>query len=529
MSVVLNVGSTRLYKNDVTLRASGDLRLSVSGNKIIVGNAFDLSDLEDTIVASVLKYYNDTGYILKIAGASAMADGSIFLLGSECDNVDFQYDEATKSTKLKITDVCPACKTCDAIAELRQNLEELELFYNAIKDAQLYTSGVVADRFSGLYNNNTLYLSNTNLAKTFCSTLPGHSDYTSIYSEIALPAFDLLSKYAVLMHMWNFAVKDLTTSNTVSGTGAAVQIATSHAFTYCEQKPSATSTVMNLECEITLGPVSVQDNLSVYVPEATVSGASPGSSGINSYTSAVSSSEYTTKIVKIEINATQAGTYAVQQNFIPFIWGETTVKDEAGKSTAMADATPVIVPSSCASTKTGSNTPSEAKPCIDLELRTEETQPSGSSQTTATYAQECPATARAIPSGTNCNGPTIRDASDIYMSWQPSTNTGSDLVKISGTRLEMENLVSVGTQEGSTTTYSQGYVKMPTFISSTRREENPTKEFFESGNNFIAKAVSGSNRWRITIVWRVKKGAQTETLSSETYFMQTKCCPTVAD
>ena len=126
------------------------------------------------------------------------ADGSFYVSGSECDSWEY-LGPAT----IGLMDLCPACQTCDAVYKMKYELENLKLFINAIKDANLYSKDVVTDRLAMLD------------AQRMFSGVDTPCISVDSLDQVYPKGLQLLQQYVTLVRMWNYVVSQNNSSTII--------------------------------------------------------------------------------------------------------------------------------------------------------------------------------------------------------------------------------------------------------------------------------------------------------------------------
>ena len=186
--------------------AFGDgLSTEITGNTVQVG--FNVDYLTQKVLGSA---------VYSINGVYGSDDGSFFIHGSNCDSwgyvsgsTAYPMEEAvpiykyredgsvtdipdTDASGIWITDLCPACQTCDEVYKIKQEIEQMEILVNMIKDVEL---------------NDTVSLEKNKAAlEALC--IDGSSVGCDPVRD-PMPSHDgrqLLQQYITVAHMWNYAV-----------------------------------------------------------------------------------------------------------------------------------------------------------------------------------------------------------------------------------------------------------------------------------------------------------------------------------
>ena len=199
--------------------------------------------------------------VCTINGVSPADDGEFFIDGSACDSWGYVQDSVALDTtsdglntsivKYKIvdnqpvriddlsgiwiTDLCPACTTCETIYRLKYEVEAMKLWLNTLKDVSLYRStfydGIsddVATRQQILMNQR---ITSTEQSNACNKELQPDDRY------LQLKGTQLLQQYMTTVHMWNYVVSRNNSSTLITiapedTTGFTVQ--TKRALTSCD-------------------------------------------------------------------------------------------------------------------------------------------------------------------------------------------------------------------------------------------------------------------------------------------------------
>lgn len=183
MKITIDGGTfSQTFDADVILAGSTSTALSVDSSVVTISaDAQWASEYEPVRTINEIK---------------PTADGTFFLSGSECDSWTY-----LGGSTIGIVDLCPACKTCDAVYQLKHEIEELKLFLNSVKDANLYNSTVTTNRRALL---TTAQLFKGTAA---CTVTPSSTVYPK--------GLELMQQYVTLVRMWNYVVSQNNASTVI--------------------------------------------------------------------------------------------------------------------------------------------------------------------------------------------------------------------------------------------------------------------------------------------------------------------------
>jgi len=267
MPEVIIAGNTVTFDS---IAAGSCTNLDVSGDTVSLG--LDMDAIRERIRSSA---------VYSINGVYGRSDGSFFINGSDCDSWGYiegstafpmneqppiyKYDEDgvmtdvpdTEASGIWITDLCPACQTCDEIYQIKQGIEQLDVFINMIKDVELHDDAQLQ----------------ANKAELEALAIDGGTQCTNSWGIIdPMKGMQLLQQYITVAHMWNYAVVQNNASfklEIAPEDTAGFVVQTKRALPNCDEN-------WWIRCTITITydqaisdsgvPVAKQD-LSVYVPE----------------------------------------------------------------------------------------------------------------------------------------------------------------------------------------------------------------------------------------------------------------------
>lgn len=327
------------------LQAGSGINVAVAGNKATL--SIDTNFLRARINSSALQSIN---------GVSGTADGSFFIHGSDCDSWGYitggtafgtgsetpEVVAGSTASGIWFTDLCPACQTCDDMFEIKQAIEEMNVWANMIKDVELHTTPEL--------------ITNKGRLESLC--IDGRAMHCG-GPWSPFPSVDgrqLLQQYITVVHMWNYAVVQNNASfklEIAPEDTAGFVVQTKRSLPNCDG-------TWHIRCTVTVeydgavaddGTIASKQALSVYVPkpnltfkpftlEETVPGVPSGTLtaenaafdtvNIDGRVHVEHKSNYTTKIVSTdEIIARVGGTYELSFKILPFI--NYVIKDKDGK------------------------------------------------------------------------------------------------------------------------------------------------------------------------------------------------------
>lgn len=308
MAVRLKIGNTTIT-GTVRLAGSAPIAVGYDGKKHkIMLTRGSMSLFEEAFNALLDKYSEDDRYISKINNVTPAAGGSFHILGSECDSV---ITDDSNEHALKITDLCPACSTCDTQYQIKRQLEFYNIYLNLIKDINLYTIGNYITRYNDLQNSYRIP------TQSACS-ITGRTAEQEVeeFNRLLNSAGKLLHNYITTVHMWNYVVNINNNDTQLSmppEDGCGILVQTKRALTDC-------SGTRSLRCTVEISPAtgSVQDNLSILTP--TPSTVFEPFDYTPQVSCTITNTSYTSKKATITFGPLQvAGTCIVTAKFLPFI------------------------------------------------------------------------------------------------------------------------------------------------------------------------------------------------------------------
>ena len=180
--------------------------------------------------------------ITTINNVSPNDQGEFFIDGSECDSWGYTEnsykiidpDDATKNipiyvdpdaehpvlvaggsaTGIWITDLCPACTSCETIYRLKYEVENLKLWLNTLKDVSLYWSNIYDIRTDYVAQRRKL-LSDLRITGSTISPICS-KDLTEDDRYMQLKGIQLLQQYMTVVHMWNYVVSRNNSSTLIT-------------------------------------------------------------------------------------------------------------------------------------------------------------------------------------------------------------------------------------------------------------------------------------------------------------------------
>lgn len=175
-----------------TIQTGFGISADVSGSSVRLG--VDLGSIRDRILSSA---------VYSINGVYGASDGSFFIHGSECDSWGYIEDgyaqpmneEITGRTAgmsgIWLTDLCPACQTCDDIYQIKQGIEQLEVLVNMMKDVELHDTETLE----------------TNKETMEALRIDGGEHCPNPWEIFsAEQGRQLLQQYITVAHLWNYSV-----------------------------------------------------------------------------------------------------------------------------------------------------------------------------------------------------------------------------------------------------------------------------------------------------------------------------------
>ena len=210
--------------------------------------------------------------ITTINGVSPNDNGEFFIDGSECDSWGYikggtaypmlEVVGGSQDSGIWITDLCPACTSCETIYRLKYEVENLKMWLNTLKDVSLYWSQIYDGRTDFVAQRRKLLdsLRITGATKNAgCSETVTEDDR---YEQ--LKGVQLLQQYMTVVHMWNYVVSRNNSSTLITiapedTTGFVVQ--TKRAFTSCDS-------IQGIRCVIDVKPLGIiKDEQSAPIPD----------------------------------------------------------------------------------------------------------------------------------------------------------------------------------------------------------------------------------------------------------------------
>lgn len=183
----------------LTLKAGNAVGVSVSGSTVHMGVDVD-----------ALKAKMNRLLVRSINGIYAAEDGAFFINGSDCESWGYVENshampmneeildennviiDGGTASGIWITDLCPACQTCETVYAIKQDLEKLDVLVNMIKDVELHDTDSLESHKSQL--------------ESMCidgATVGCSHPWTPFD---AYKGLQLLQQYITVVHLWNYAV-----------------------------------------------------------------------------------------------------------------------------------------------------------------------------------------------------------------------------------------------------------------------------------------------------------------------------------
>lgn len=295
-------------------------------NSFVLANSYNASLFDK----AVEDYKKDYRYISTINGINGSDDGMFFVVGSMCDSVYTKTTEnTTENTTLYITDLCPACKTCDKLVSIKNQIIYYKLWFSVLKDVNLYNDESIQANLELLKAHGMDYLG--------CVDENTKNEY---FNDITLKGLNLLQQYITTVNMWNYVVRTADKKDTITavdGDTAGFVVQTKRAVPSCDLTGG---TISNKErpailCSVTCSLDSIfstggtttiaDDNVSLCVDDAKFS---YGPFSVDDpmpdpdITYATSTEDRPVVIVSARVKPTgkaQAGTYSLSFKVLPFI------------------------------------------------------------------------------------------------------------------------------------------------------------------------------------------------------------------
>lgn len=264
MPEVIIAGSTVEFD---TIQAGNCMAVGITGNTVRMGVS------EEALLAKV-----KSSLVYSINGVYPTSDGSFFIHGSDCDSwgyVNGGIAEITGSTAATVsvgastasgiwlTDLCPACQTCDEIFRIKQEIEKLAVLVNMIKDVEIHDDAVF------LSDKSDMEALELNGSTVNCAVPWGTQSMNFPVDR----GRQLLQQYITVAHMWNYAVVQNNASfklEIAPEDTAGFVVQTKRALPNCDGH-------WHIRCTITIeyensinddgAPMGRVQDLSVYVPE----------------------------------------------------------------------------------------------------------------------------------------------------------------------------------------------------------------------------------------------------------------------
>ena len=324
------IGSIRIRDNNGNELAVATKSLTISAGDGAIATpdprGLTLQGWDATnIYAQALEQIDKGVYLSNINGVVPDSDGQFWITGGPClswrnkgDDVhtyvknEGTQDELYNTEKgggMILYDLCPSCRSCDPVLELKHGVEAMKIALNQLKDVNLYTPQVCDAR--------TSYLQSQRLsAPAGCATPHDGLDGFHVTSK------RLLGQYATVVHMWNYVVSQYnarTLIDAMPSDPAGFTIQTKRAMPSCDGKA-----VIQCEIEVSCRNDSggATDGMSVYIPTPSIQfmpfDRLPDDIG-NPATVTSDPSDYTHKTIRTNFKAgTVSGTYALIVQVLPF-------------------------------------------------------------------------------------------------------------------------------------------------------------------------------------------------------------------
>lgn len=241
-------GRRYVLSTPFTIKDGSGMRIRVAGQRNAV---LSLPGREDAYSAAAGRL-SALRYVSSISGQRPVSDGLVMITGDRC--MSWTHDEDSDSGALRLYDLCPACSSCDTYAKMLRRLEACKLAINMLKDVNLYTNDLSAERAAWLYEQRM----------ELPEACPDESD-----SVPDIFSVQLLKQYIATVYMWNYLVaaagirdEVITSPDSASGLSARSRYVA-----------SVCSDGSRLSATIDIQPYTVpnQNRLSLYVPTPEVS------------------------------------------------------------------------------------------------------------------------------------------------------------------------------------------------------------------------------------------------------------------
>lgn len=192
-----------------TIEFGGDLVLDFSGFRTTpLNTTVTIVPDYDAIGKELVK---SSGFVTSINGISPTDRGEFFIAGSECDSWDYG-----EQGQILLTDLCPACTTCESIYRLKYETENLRQWINTLRDVNLSLAPDVwnANNAMAQYRitGTTAWQGDWHSAVPVSGSTV-HTNWDSCSngmdldgSFMKLRGLALLKQYITTVHMWNYVV-----------------------------------------------------------------------------------------------------------------------------------------------------------------------------------------------------------------------------------------------------------------------------------------------------------------------------------
>lgn len=453
-------------------------------------------------------------YITSINNVTPVADGVLFLTGSECDSVRPLPDES----KLEIVDLCPACAKCDNQYKIKRQIEFYTLYYEILKDVNLYEIGDVRTRYADLRQH-------LMSEQSGCAEWVDMKEYEDLLNSVGY----LLQEYITTVHMWNYAVStnnnDTRISNPPEDT-CGILVQSKRALTDC-------SGDRGLRCTVALSPAddnedTVQEDLSIFVPVSPASQVGMFTPFTSTMVPAIelnTGEHFTDKTLTALFNPiTIAGTCIVTVKFLPFIYTVMTYATDEPHVTLppdpgapeIIDVGPLPQGAGDGTETSGGETDGEGTGEPQITLPTEDPEPESN-------VIEQPQQQGSGSDGVTSGGTTV----SVFTS-SGSTIVSGGIADIMAhyNALQQEGAASdaglFNITSGGSTTSSR---VLPTGVGmDIVQQANPTAEDYNRCKSYPSQSANGFNRWKIVVTWDVMYGLVVEQTNTETFYFSTPRC-----
>lgn len=204
-----------LFVSGGTTQVASSFILSGSGGVSYIRDANErattIAVTTDTqLLSAASEQYISGGLLTTINGVPPTQDGNFFIQGGACDSIWMEtgyisggavVDTAVNATEsggaVAIYDLCPACQTCDRLYTLTKAAEYYKMYFNLLKDVNLYKDATTRDRMTILSDARIATNASCGLTNT---PIDVQAD------PVAIKGLQLFQEYVTTVHMWNYVV-----------------------------------------------------------------------------------------------------------------------------------------------------------------------------------------------------------------------------------------------------------------------------------------------------------------------------------